>query len=141
MSLSEFHRMVNYIHEHKSDVPEELRSKCKTDENGFTIAMHWLRIMKNEINELIDDDDVENTIPKWMWHDSEIVDKQKWSIAMHWVSIFHCDVPKWMRHNPNLQNAKGKTIGMLYLMSLMEGKNKKDVKDIYFPECRVFQRH
>lgn len=114
-NYSGFYLMVNYIRNNKSDVPETLRNKCLQNEYGFTVATYWIQIMCNYINKLIQKGEINNTVPLWMRHNPEIRDNLDWTIAMHWVSIFKCDVPLWMRHDPLLQNSNGKTIAMLYL--------------------------
>lgn len=114
-NYSGFYLMVNYIRNNKSDVPETLRNKCLQNEYGFTVATYWIQIMYNYINKLIQKGEINNTVPLWMRHNPEIRDNLDWTIAMHWVSIFKCDVPLWMRHDPLLQNLNGKTIAMLYL--------------------------
>lgn len=114
-NYSGFYLMVNYIRNNKSDVPETLRNKCLQNEYGFTVATYWIQIMYNYINKLIQKGEINNTVPLWMRHNPEIRDNLDWTIAMHWVSIFKCDVPLWMRHDPLLQNSNGKTIAMLYL--------------------------
>ena len=114
-NYSGFYLMVNYIRNNKSDVPEALRNKCLQNEYGFTVATYWIQIMCNYINKLIQKGEINNTVPLWMRHNPEIRDNLDWTIAMHWVSIFKCDVPLWMRHDPLLQNSNGKTIAMLYL--------------------------
>lgn len=114
-NYSGFYLMVNYIRNNKSDVPETLRNKCLQNEYGFTVATYWIQIMCNHINKLIQKGEINNTVPLWMRHNPEIRDNLDWTIAMHWVSIFKCDVPLWMRHDPLLQNLNGKTIAMLYL--------------------------
>lgn len=114
-NYSGFYLMVNYIRNNKSDVPETLRNKCLQNEYGFTVATYWIQIMYNYIIKLIQKGEINNTVPSWMKHNPEIRDNLDWTIAMHWVSIFKCDVPLWMRHDPLLQNSNGKTIAMLYL--------------------------
>ena len=103
MSKSGFNFMVNYIRKYKSDIPEELRNKCMINEDGLTLATYWIKIMEKEINNMIK-------------HGS-----------------FDECVPKWMRHEPNLQNSKGKTIGMIYLMN--SNTNKRDFPD--WMQCDV----
>ena len=102
-NYSGFYLMVNYIRNNKSDVPETLRNKCLQNEYGFTVATYWIQIMYNYINKLIQKGEINKR------------DNLDWTIAMHWISIFKCDVPLWMRHDPLLQNSNGKTIAMLYL--------------------------
>ena len=126
-NYSGFYMMVNYINNNKSDIPESLRNNCMQNEYGFTLAMHWIRIMQNYICKMIREGKINETVPKWMRHNPEIKDNHGWTIAMHWVSIFGCDVPLWMRHNPCLQNSKGKTIGMFYLMNLSSNAKTSEV--------------
>ncbi|MGI5841523.1 MAG: hypothetical protein ACOX6N_04885 [Patescibacteria group bacterium] len=115
-NYSGFYMMVNFISKHKSDIPDGLRNKCMQNEYGITLAMYWLRIMKDYVILMVRDGRINETVPKWMRHNPEVRDNCGWTIAMHWVTIFNCDVPLWMRHDPSMQNVKGKTTGMFYLM-------------------------
>ena len=81
--------MINYIMKYRSDVPEELRNGCMVDENGLTVAMYWIRIMGKEIKSLLEKKtSSEDVVPKWMIHDPNLQDKEGWTIAMHWIEIF-----------------------------------------------------
>lgn len=113
---SGFYVMANFIKTEKKDVPEELRNKCMINEHGITLAVYWLLYMKDLIEKQIASGRRDVCVPEWMRHDPEHKDKRDWTIAMHWITMFNCDVPKWMHHDPNIQNSKGKTVGMLYLM-------------------------
>ena len=99
-NYSGFYLMVNYIRNNKSDVPETLRNKSLQNEYGFTVATYWIQIMYNYIIKLIQKGEINNAVPSWMKHNPEMRDNLDWTIAMHWVSIFKCDVPLWMRHDP-----------------------------------------
>ena len=134
-NYSGFYVMVKFIEDNKSDVPESLRNKCMQNEYGFTVAMYWIRIMQNYIYKMIQTGKINETIPLWMRHNPEIRDNRGWTIAMHWVTVFKCDVPLWMRHDPYIQNSMGKTIGMLYLTVLYDVQNISDVN--YIQQCEI----
>ena len=125
-----FYTMVAYINKNKTDVPEQLRNKCMRNEFGLTLAMYWLTIMKKQIALMILQNNYQDSVPLWMRHDPELKDDMGWTIAMHWVSLFKCDVPLWMRHTPTLQNNKHKTIAMLYLINLADELNDINADDV-----------
>lgn len=127
-NYSGFYMMVNFIENNKSDIPEGLRNNCMQNEYGFTLAMYWIRIMRDYIYKMIMGGKINDTVPLWMRHNPEIRDNRGWTIAMHWVMIFKCDVPLWMRHDPCIRNSMGKTIGMFYLAVL------SDIQDTSLPQ-------
>lgn len=134
VNYSGFYMMVKFIEKNKSDVPESLRNNCMQNEYGFTLAMYWIRIMQNYIYKMIQTGKLNETIPLWMRHDPEIRDNRGWTIAMHWVTVFKCDVPQWMRHDPYIRNTMGKTIGMIYLTSLYDIQNTRITSNLLHNE-------
>lgn len=126
-----FYLMLNYIKANKTDVPVELRNGCMHDEYDFTLAMHWIYEMKEVIKKLINCGKINETVPLWMRHRPDLRDKNGWTIAMHWVMMFKCDVPLWMRHDPTIQNSRfHKTVAMIYLSLFIGNK----VKNFIMPE-------
>lgn len=82
------------------DIPASIANE--QDENGFTLAMHYLYVNPN--------------IPKSLRHNPDIQDTKGWTIAMHWVSVYHTTIPEWMRCDKLLVNESGKNIGMFWLL-------------------------
>ena len=120
-----FYLMLNYIKANKADVPVELRNTCMHDEYDFTLAMHWIYEMKDVINKMIGCGKINETVPLWMRHRPDLRDRNGWTIAMHWVMMFKCDVPTWMRHDPTIQNSRfHKTVAMIYLSLFIGNKAK-----------------
>lgn len=100
-----FQLMVDYIKSHKSDIPEPFRGTTLIEENtGLTLAMYWVHIM-NKI-----------PIPKWMIHDSNIVDSHGWTLAFHYIYVNHSEPPLFMKHDSTLQSESGRTVLMMYLI-------------------------
>lgn len=100
-----FTLMVNYIKDHKTDIPEEFRgSVLIEEETGLTLSMYWIYTMKTF------------SVPKWMRMDPNITDSHGWTLAFHYIYVNQVDPPLWMKHDPTIQNNNKRTIAMYYLI-------------------------
>ena len=97
--------MVDFIKQHKTDIPEELRGTVTVDQNtGLTLAMYWIHIMKTA------------PIPSWMRHNPNICDNNGWTIAIHWIVTNASAPPLWMATDPTIQTSNGRTCAMYLLL-------------------------
>ena len=106
--------MVDFIKQHKTDIPEELRGTITTDDQtGLTLAMHWVHIMKNA------------AVPVWMRHDPKITDNNGWTIAIHYIVTNLTPPPIWMSTDPTIQTSNGRTCAM-YLLLYREKEHENE---------------
>ena len=97
--------MVDFIKQHKTDIPEELRGTITTDDKtGLTLAIHWVHIMKTV------------AVPVWMRHDPKITDSNGWTIAIHYIVTNLAPPPIWMSTDPTIQTSNGRTCAMYLLL-------------------------
>ena len=52
---------------------------------------------------------IKRDVPKYLRHDPSIQDEIGFTCAMWWLIKLRTDVPEYLRHDPSLQNAYGET--------------------------------
>ena len=125
--IKSFTIMLNYIKEHKTDVPEQFRSTVTRDlVTGLTLAMHWVYIMHTA------------PVPTWMQHDPNITDSHGWCVAMHYIVANKSQPPKWMQNTSDLQNVNGKTTAMLYLLYRSTELQNTEIPDWMKHDLHIF---
>lgn len=110
-----FNMMVNYIKEHKEDIPEGFRGTVLFNEDNLSLATYWVYIMKLA------------PVPVWMRHDPDIVDNHGWTIAQHYIMCNNEPPPQWMIHNPTIQNVNGRTTAMMLLLYRNSKQENEDI--------------
>lgn len=77
-------------------------------------------------------------VPKWMIHDPNLQDKNGFTIAFHYLTANADYPPSWMIHKPELTNNNGRTIAMCTLLCRTLNHENEDLPEWMRHDVNIF---